>query len=548
MQGHVHIDASLNPKVSIIGYFGISFLLLSLCTFLAASLTWWVTLPLGFAFPLALVASQAWLIAESGFSLQAVSRLLWFLLVVVATVVLSGLIQDFSFDGNTYHQNTIYALAHGWNPVWGTGADAMLGSYWSQYYTLGMEAVSASVYSLTGLIQTGKAANLWLVLAMVFMTAEAISFSPISRWRWYVALALLFNPVVVTQMFSFYVDFVQYVLLALAICCFHVWAASSRRIWLAYLAGILAFSFAVKINVAFWVFFYTLLYYLLFQRRRVSGGLVVAVFVGAALAGFFMLGYFPYVTNFINKGNPFFPLIGEGSVDIITGNTPPEVLDMSPWLAPFYSIVYPLTSGCDFHQYFLASKLDARLGGFGPLFAIALLFAVAIMCVGGNRILRSLQRGCLIFAATLVAGILILPAGWWARYVPYVYLICVVAIIYGFFNWKIRLLPKLLTLVLLVNALFFVPQMVVKYVQYGAFVSQFMSLPEPVCVDGYNVGMVARLNDAGKPYRIVPEQQCNYEIAVGPPVKIASPSRPAISQSICVLGITVDMPQVSEIQ
>ncbi|MBR1543353.1 MAG: hypothetical protein IJ626_00465 [Muribaculaceae bacterium] len=548
MRGSVNINASLNPKVSIIGYFGVSLLLLSLFTFFFASLMWWLALPFFLSFPLGLVTSQGFLIWESGFSRSAVWRLLCLLVMILLTILLSGLIQDFSFDGNTYHQNTIYALAHGWNPISGRNQGALLGSLWSQYYTLGMETLAASVYSITGLIQTGKAANLWLVLAMVFMTAEALSFTPLSRWRWYVAVALLCNPVVITQMFSFYVDFVQYVLLALAICCFHVWAASSRRIWLAYLAAILAFSFAVKINVAFWVFLYSFIYYLLFQKHRVSAGLVVAVFVGAALAGFFMLGYFPYITNFISRGNPIFPLIGQGSVDIITGNTPPEVQDMSRFLAPFYSIAYPFTEQCQFSQYFLASKLDARLGGFGPIFLPVLLLSFAVLCVRSNLLLRSLQYRCVAFAVSLLVGTLLLPAGWWARYVPFVYLLAVVAVIYGFFNWRTRVLPKILTALLILNAAFFIPQMVMKYVQYGAFVSRFMALPEPVRIDGYNVGMVVRLIDADKPFQIVPEENCNYEIAVGPPVKLLSDVPPAIPQSVSVLGLDVAMPKVTELK
>jgi hypothetical protein len=67
---------------------------------------------------------------------------------------------------------------------------------------------------------------------------------------------------------------------------------------------------------------------------------------------------------------------------------------------------------------------DVRIAGFGPLFSGAILVALGtgIAAAAINKRQR-LLLGALIVAAALLGLALIFPQNWWARYVPYLWLV-----------------------------------------------------------------------------------------------------------------------------
>lgn len=534
------------PKETLSRYLGLSFFSLIILGFLLAQFCWVVSIPVIWALPVAALASQAFLLFRGGFNHRKIGFLILFICLLVCSVFVSGLVFDFSFDGNTYHPNTIFAIKNGWNPFRGTNEGVLIGSFWSKYYALGMETVEAMIYSLTGNIQTGKAANLWLLFAALFVLDYSLRAGGFGKKRFLLVALVACNPVVVSQMLSFYVDHTQYLLMVTAISFLFLWQNRKERLDYFCLILALAFAISVKVNVGFWVMLFTVLSWLVFGFRKDQVLQIAVAGVSAVLIGFLVMGYFPYVTNFISKGNPFYPLMGEGSVDIISINAPSQISGMSPLLSPFYSIVYPLTSDCSFMEYFASSKLDARLGGFGPVFAVSLIlgFFLPLFLERGLRI-----RLWLVMIFTLLMT-LVLPAGWWARYVPFVYGVPVVAVLF----WQKsavrgRMLMLACSALLALNVLFFVPQMLVKYIQYNTFVKEFVSSSlSPVKLDGYNVGMVVNLADAGVKCEIVPEEQCNYEIVTGPPVKMQCETLPALPAEKQIIGITVKMPEVRKIK
>jgi hypothetical protein len=160
----------------------------------------------------------------------------------------------------------------------------------------------------------------------------------------------------------------------------------------------------------------------------------VAIAIGLAI-GTVGLGFNPYCDNFIRKGHPFYPLQGSGSVDIIGQQLPTEFIARDRVTKLLWStfsrssndltkpprLKVPGTLVMSEIESLRAT--DLRVAGFGPLFALALLLALAAFgqyCwqVGRARPARG-DAVIILFASLFVVGsALANPEGWWARYCP----------------------------------------------------------------------------------------------------------------------------------
>ena len=119
---------------------------------------------------------------------------------------------DYSFDGNFYHQEIICYITEGWNP-WSLLVPGEYHSPWAMHYPKGMEIILACIVKTTGYIETGKIINFMLAigtgsllydfLCKVFPTLKNKRIAAIT------VIAML-NPVCVSQMLTYYVDFAVY--------------------------------------------------------------------------------------------------------------------------------------------------------------------------------------------------------------------------------------------------------------------------------------------------------------------------------------------------
>jgi hypothetical protein len=126
----------------------------------------------------------------------------------VVSVWLNGLINDASFDGQTYHAEAIIHLHNGWNPFYEfTPKDAAFADYLG-FFSKGAWINAAAIYGLTGNIEQGKVFNTLLLIASFGISLSALStFQTLSRRQVFLFSALLaFNPVSMCQQFTFYVD------------------------------------------------------------------------------------------------------------------------------------------------------------------------------------------------------------------------------------------------------------------------------------------------------------------------------------------------------
>lgn len=396
-----------------------------------------------------------------------VTGLLGVLLAVSTWISLS--FYDVSFDGQAYHQEGVYQLAHGWNPLYtpNIAPISIDQNVKLIHFSKGPWIIAASMYRLTGRIESGKFATLLLMVAAFCLTfalfngtRKEFAARPLVMAAWVAA-----NPVALCQVLTFYVDGqMASLLVCLAVLCYLT--AVENNPWLEWLLFV---SAVLLIQVKFTgVVYVTMLFagylLLLAWQRRLARRHVYAALLALGL-GICVFGKNPYVYNFFENGHPFYPFFGRGDFPKIsmTSTTPPEFLarDRLENLAasvfsrsfdwpPQSTLKAPWKIGRD--EWTAFEEPDVLVGGFGPLFAAALLLSLVLLGVGWWQGGRT-PRICGAVILIIVGSVLPVSAGWWARYAPQIWMIPFVALLPLAPRIKSRRLSLLLWLTLIVLAI-----------------------------------------------------------------------------------------------
>ena len=338
------------------------------------------------------------------------------ILVLSALTWLCALLSDHSYDGNAYHGEIIGRLLDGWNPLY---EDAGSPVSWVCGYAKALEMMEALVAAVTGNMESGKVINFMLAGSAVLLVEGAvrIAFPILSvRKAWIVALLFGANPVLVTQLLTFYNDYALYCLLlivasmmVLLYCVGWSWRWAS----VAFVATIIGMS--TKFTHGFylgieWGAFLLLLCLARRSRTLVWRSAVLAV-VGAAI-GLGLIGYHPYVTNMQRYGHPLYPLMGDRVEDIMSENTPAEfqhsnrVVNFVKSMAMVKRVTY-----------------DQRYGGFGPLMLLLFILSVVLLALAWRR------WQAIYVAVFIIAASFCFEQTWWARYIPFLWAIVPVGVL-----------------------------------------------------------------------------------------------------------------------
>jgi hypothetical protein len=158
--------------------------------------------------------------------------------------------------------------------------------------------------------------------------------------------------------------------------------------------------------------------------------------LAAGTVGIVILGWAPYVLNLLRFGHPFYPLMGHGAVDIMTGNTPAILVDLSRPARFLFSLFAGTHAGYEttpalklplalsWAEIRTAGGTDVRIGGFGPLFSAVVLLATIVVALQIVRRQFPVHAGWLLYVgAVVLLSVLAMPENWWARYVPQFWLV-----------------------------------------------------------------------------------------------------------------------------
>jgi hypothetical protein len=362
----------------------------------------------------------------------------------ILAILASLIVHDTSMDGQHYHFQAFYALAEGWNPIHGNAPPPVIGdpiTLWAIHYPRAGWLFSANLLSAGFPLAAAKSLNflaLFASAALIGGMAFRMGFSRLMAIL--LAAVAILNPVVLSQLFTSMND-------GLFGHCMIVFAISVAG-WIHYgdrrllFVGIAAMMLALNLKFSA-IPIFVMLCAAACAGAFIARGQQTAILTGAALlssafVAIILLGWSPYMQNYLEHGHVFHPIMGEQAVNIMTGegpaldNTPDVLTDKSGVERFFFSLFSETHSGFytlpELKFPFTISPaelrasggVDIRLGGFGPLFSgILILAVIGVLGLVMRPARRNPATVGLLFAATVfIVSVLIMPQNWWARYVP----------------------------------------------------------------------------------------------------------------------------------
>lgn len=363
-----------------------------------------------------------------------------FFVLVGVLAIINNFIWDSSYDSLAYHQDAIVKLYEGWNPFYQYKENINI---WVMHYTKAAPVFAAALYKLTGRIESAKVLTS-LMPIILFMLSFGV-FNLIGKNKkklsCFAAIMLACNPVILYQMFSYYVDSLVGVYVIILII---------NLFLILFYRDLFFFKYFTLINVA--VFLINIKFTGLAYAMVILFGFLIINFIynkrtynirliGFLIAGFIfsviIVGFNPYVTNYVTNGHPLYPLAGENKIDIMTTNTPEDFrYDNSFKQAVKAIVAVPSNANykgeapknlldvfkIDQNVLGYYSGTDARVRGFGVyslmFFPISFIGLIYLLVRSNNR---KIKVSSII---TLVAvGFAMIYGGdfWWARYVPYLW-------------------------------------------------------------------------------------------------------------------------------
>ncbi len=383
-----------------------------------------------------------------------------FLFTIAFTLLCIGaeaLVPDVSYDGMAYHQVSIISLMSGWNPIYAPHVvdwwirtfpqKAYLGyliadaGIWTDHYPNGSWVLGAAVSSAFDSLNASKWTQPYFcgLSALVFYRGIRDLKLPAIFAASAAAIAAL-SPVVLAQLRTNYVD-------GLLSCAILIQVGASiswylNRTWTSL--AMTMFGCLIAVNLKFTGAIYSLTILLIMismalARARLSRAEILALFTGVALT--ISVSAPTYVRNALTYGHPFYPL---NQIDVMNGQAPAGFLAQNRW-AKFVQATF-LLPGDDFvdqhirmprlwHYYAAVNRPDNRDIGFGSLFGYSLALCGFLAPLLVCSVLRQWHRAdsrlvCLAgVSGAILLSVIINPEFWWARYVPQLWFIPILAAI-----------------------------------------------------------------------------------------------------------------------
>ncbi|MFI5124795.1 MAG: hypothetical protein ACHQDF_05670 [Chitinophagales bacterium] len=400
------------------------------------------------------------------------------LIVIIVSILFSLLFYDISFDGQMYHIDSAFYLKNGWNPFKKELSPGINQALWLNHYGKGVEAPEGAVYALTNRIETTKSTNFILLAASFCLSLSFLlrlnRFS--FRKNLLFSFLLSFNPIVIYLLLTTYVDGQ----LASCLLCLLVAGCllyrDANRFYLILLAMILIVVLNIKFSSVVFaaIFSAGLLLALIVSGQKKSSKKVFLVCALAAGFGIAVAGYFPYITNTIHDHDPLYP--GLPMLQSEAAKLAPESFAHMNRFSRFFVSFFSHTD--DLHIYrdknpqipakipFGFNRTDiynalkpivSHMAGFGPFFSGICIMAFIFFTITAWRLPDKKQLvPVILLLGTLTCSVFIISEAWYARYVPQLWFIPVIALIVSEYYQpaRFRKLRNLLYLVALIDLSF----------------------------------------------------------------------------------------------
>jgi hypothetical protein len=457
--------------------------------------------------------------------------------IILVSIFFSQAIYDSSIDGQWYHQETVFQLKTGWNPyhkeliapkipgvpdpvaVWCSGPhvdpkenpnadqpEVYLKYVSINHFAKGIEICQAAIYAATGRIETGKATNLFLLLASVFLCLSLLD--TLTSWnllkKWILALLICLNPVVIYQLTSFCLDGFLYSTLVSVLTVFFLLGTRPDK-FVFFLFGLLVI---LAVNIKFTAVVYVVIFcggFFFFLIWKKNWELLRKFCIAGSIyfiLGFAVIGYHPYMTNLLHYGNVFEGLKETQEENAIIRPTffknknRFENFMLSYGAHSYYDAgnaksvkeILKLPFTFNKKEWENANTAELEVAGFGPFFSGALIFSAVLL---GTMILRlrhdRIFRIGIWVLLFLFISVFIIPDPWWARFAPHIWLFpCIVLVLAERTGFPNRFLKTVVYISVSLNILWalsgiFMNILVTAHINYQ--MAQIKALSQPVRVE-----------------------------------------------------------------
>lgn len=383
-------------------------------------------------------------------------------------------IRDISVDWNTYHLEAIFSIFN-----WVSFFKDNFSSIRLNYYPKTIEILFSGFSSFFSNYDMGRIFKLFLIILSLINVnfffhnikkknkinlGNSIKSNNIYLYL-LLSFIIVFNPVVLYQFFSLYIDDVLYLLLInffiyfflketkIALIVFSILISSKISYalfgWLGLLFSIFGYSFFYKQSLKESIsYHYKKLWGITLIR-------IVFIFI------LFFVWTHQYIINSYKYNNPFYWFIWEGKKDIITMFQPPKMKKtnkLNKFRQTFfsYSRNYCVTDQCLSYfsfdkkwlqeyitSYRALTNVDPNINGFWNLYSILLLFffiniSFSLFSLIKKKVLKNKDKNkhkynyfslCGLFIIYILICMILLPFPW-ARYSPLFYLLPLISLIY----------------------------------------------------------------------------------------------------------------------
>ncbi|CAG5091998.1 Putative uncharacterized protein [Thermobacillus xylanilyticus] len=400
----------------------------------------------------------------------------WAIIALLSSIAINYLFYDVSWDGQTYHLEGVIALDQGWDPVYSVSPDAKVHDLWLTHYPKFTWVIGAAVYSFFGAINTVKFYNLLFVI-IAFLYSRYIYSNIFKLGKGYsFLLALLtgITPITAVQLFTNYVDGLLHLVFAITLLGMYTLLFDKDRKY-RQLHHIVVFSnliFMINIKMTGAVYACILVFIFgilqLIYLRKVKLAVVKSAFLlCSVLLGLTLFGMNPYITNIVNKGHIFYPLMGKNKMVFSQGG---EFDSYSPvkkfWLSissrPVNSVqteemkrvnlqaFKPANIVTDFKKFFIP---DMRTNAFGPLsFPLFILSGILILYVlAASR--RQMLTEKLFLIVSIIGTVMVNSEAWQLRYASQLWLLFVAVLLFVTQEKKLhsRVISFIISAIMLTN-------------------------------------------------------------------------------------------------
>jgi hypothetical protein len=395
------------------------------------------------------------------------------MIIISLSIFLNGKVYDYTWDGNSYHKSTIGMMAEGWNPVYENMEDfdskkeipmnvGDNSSTWGNHYAKASHIYAASIYKFTGNIETGKSINtLSIIMLFMFVVSFLLYRKKGFLFTLMFGIVSISYPVVCAQFLTNYVDLLIYLYLYILLLTFFMLGRNENDEYISDKTLLFQYfmTLTILINIKFSSFayagIYCLGYYIWYIYRLKKHTINKEYFKKfsyvsflAVIVGVFVIGLSVYPKNFIDHGNPFYPLMGKDKIEIMIQNEPKYFESKSP-IEKFIISTFSKTDNISRNSGLKASykipftiedsemkilqDCDTRISGNGVLFSgILITTLILLICFIKTTFKKDKTLFYLSYIPILITFILIftLQESWWARYFPQLYILVLLPLIF----------------------------------------------------------------------------------------------------------------------